>query len=185
MVLNIKIILKSRRLNESNSSNIDFTLAKIMMSIVFVFIVLHFPKMIMALYEVNHISNSFKLRILFNFLAGFYDSRHPWLLPEWLHVLCVFLEVDRRPHHQIPRDAQQLGQLHNLLLCRIILQRDAFQELWETFNQLSEQTWQPEHVTLNHVKINRELQRSVTSYTIPTFLWGMSHSPEFKWQPVK
>ena len=77
MVLNIKIILKSRRLNESNSSNIDFTLAKIMMSIVFVFIVLHFPKMIMALYEVNHISNSFKLRILFNFWAGFYDSRHP------------------------------------------------------------------------------------------------------------
>ena len=60
MVLNIKIIWKSRRLNGSNSHNIDFTLAKIMMSIVFVFIVLHFPKMIMALYEVNQISNSFK-----------------------------------------------------------------------------------------------------------------------------
>ena len=58
MVLNIKIILKSRRLNGSSRSNIDFTLAKVMMSIVFVFVVLHFPKMIMALYEVNQISNS-------------------------------------------------------------------------------------------------------------------------------
>ena len=53
MVLNIKIILKSRRLNGSNQYNIDFTLAKIMMAIVIVFIILHFPKMIMALYEVH------------------------------------------------------------------------------------------------------------------------------------
>ena len=52
MVLNVKIIFKSRRLNGSNNHNIDFTLAKIMMAIVLVFIILHFPKMIMALFEV-------------------------------------------------------------------------------------------------------------------------------------
>lgn len=40
-------------MNGSNRHNIDFTLAKIMMAIVIVFIILHFPKMIMALYEVN------------------------------------------------------------------------------------------------------------------------------------
>ena len=141
----------------------------------------------------NHLTNEYivsqclcaRNTIKKNILAGFNDSRHPWLLPKWMHVLCVLQEVDCWPHHQIPCNAQQLGQLCHLLLCRIKLQRYTLQELWETFNQLSEQTWQPEHVTLNHVKINRELQRSVTSYTIPTFLWGMSHSPEFKWQPVK
>ena len=53
MVLNIRILWKSRRMNGSNQHNIDFTLAKIMMAIVIVFIILHFPKMIMALYEVN------------------------------------------------------------------------------------------------------------------------------------
>ena len=55
IVINIKIVQRSQRMTTSstNRHQYDLTMAKIMMAVVIVFIVLHSPKMLMALYEVN------------------------------------------------------------------------------------------------------------------------------------
>ena len=55
IMINIKIVQRSQRMTRSstNRHHFDLTMAKIMMAVVVVFIVLHSPKMLMALYEVN------------------------------------------------------------------------------------------------------------------------------------
>ena len=55
IIINIKIVQRSQRMTTSstNRHQFDLTMAKIMMAVVLVFIVLHSPKMLMALYEVN------------------------------------------------------------------------------------------------------------------------------------